>query len=212
MDNLDKLLEAIEHPERFSESELRALLSDPEIKELYRLMCASRAETFIPDHPIDASEVDKQWNLFKKDRRRKPIFSWSWIYNRKIAAVVAVLIASCSIIVVGVSLSRRYVGRSDKPETEQIADLPLLAEEVGTAVGPQLKDTVIVFEDEKLDKILAEVSPYYNVKVDLKYPSTKGVRLFLRWESNTSLSELIEHLNSFDRINLFLKEDTITDY
>lgn len=209
MDNLDKLLEAIEHPERYSESELRELLSDPSARQLYRLMCASRAEGFIHD-ASDASEVDRQWNLFKTRRRRKSFLSW--LYNRKAAAVAAVLIASCSIIVVGVSLSDRFLGKSDSKEIDQIALATELSVEADEQASQQANDTVIIFEDEKLDKILAEIAPYYNVKVDLKYPSSRGVRLFLKWESATSLPDLIDHLNSFDRINLYLKDDVITDY
>ncbi len=209
MDNLDKLIEAIEHPERFSESELLELLSDPETNQLYRLMCASRTEAFIPDKSTDDLEADRQWNLFKMKRRKKSFFSW--IYNRKIAAVLAVLIASCSIIMVGVSLSNRYIWNSDKKEIEQTAGNPTLPSEVAQQDLP-LNDTVIVFEDEKLDKILAVIAPYYNVKVDVNDPASKEVRLFLKWESTITLPELIDHLNSFDRINLFLKDDVITDY
>lgn len=209
MDNLDKLIEAIEHPEKYSESELRELLSNPETRQLYRLMCASRAKEFLQD-ASDASEVDRQWNLFKTKRRRKTFFSW--IYSRKVAAVAAVLIASCSIIVVGVSLSNRFLGKSGGHEIDQTAMATNLSAEADEQAYRQVNDTVIVFEDENLDKILAEIAPYYNVKVDLKYPSSRGVRLFLKWESATGLPELIEHLNSFDRINLFLKDGVITDY
>ena len=209
MDNLDKLLEAIEHPERYSESELRELLSDPETNQLYRLMCASRAEEFLHDSH-DATEVDRQWDRFKAKQQRKKRFSW--FYSRKVAAVVAVLIASCSIIVVGVSLSDRFLGKSDVHKINQAEVAATLPAEESLQIHTQVTDTVIVFEDEKLDKILAEIAPYYNVEVDLKYPSSKGVRLFLKWESTTSLPDLIEHLNSFDRINLFLKDDVITDY
>ena len=173
------------------------------------LMCASRAEEFRHDSP-DASEVDRQWDRFKAKRRRKSFFSW--IYNRKVAAVAALLIASCSIIMVGVSLSNKFLGKSGGQEINQTAIETTLPSETAQLANQQATDTVIVFEDEKLDKILADVAPYYNVKVDLKYPSSKGVRLFLKWESTTSLPDLIEHLNSFDRINLFLKDDVITDY
>ncbi len=208
MDNLDKLLEAIEHPEHFSDTELHELLSDTETRQLYELLCASKAESFLKDSTPDEAEIDRQWQLFKAKRRRKSFFSW--ISNRKIAAVIAVLIASCSIIVVGVSLSNKFLGNSEKQAEQTVA--AQLAEEVAPAQNQTLNDTVIIFEDEKLDKILDVVAPYYNVKVDLQSPSSKEVRLFLKWESTTSIEELIDHLNSSDRINLSLKQDTITDY
>ncbi len=209
MDNLDKLLEAIEHPDRFSDAELNDLLSDPETHRLYELLCASRADAFVKASTSDESEIERQWQLFKAKRRKKSFFAW--ISNRNIAAVIALLIASCSIIMVGVSLSNRFLGNSEKPSTEQVT-APQLADDVATAQTQLLKDTVIVFEDEKLDKILDIVAPYYNVKVDLKSPSYKDVRLFLKWESTTGIDDLLEHLNSSDRINLLLKEDVITDY
>ncbi len=209
MDNLDKLLEAIEHPERFSDTELHELLSEHETRQLYGLLCTSRAESFMKGASPDEAEIDRQWQLFKAKRRKKSFFAW--MRNRKIAAVIAVLIASCSIIVVGVSLSNKFKGNSEKETPEQIAATQI-PEDVALMQAQPLNDTVIVFEDENLDKILSVVAPYYNVKIDLKSPSSKEVRLFLKWESTTSINELIEHLNSSDRINLSLKEDTITDY
>ncbi len=209
MDNLDKLLEAIEHPEHFSDTELQELLSNTETHQLYELLCASRADAFVKDSTSDESEIERQWQLFKAKRRKKSFFAW--ISNRKIAAVIAVLIASCSIIVVGVSLSNKFKGNSEKETLEQIVGTQI-PEEVTQAQTLPLNDTVIVFEDEKLDKILSVVAPYYNVKVDIQSPSSKEVRLFLKWESTTSIDDLLEHLNSSDRINLSLKEDTIIDY
>lgn len=208
MDNLDRLLEAVEHPERFSESELQALLSDPEARQLYRLICASRAEAFTSGSVSDDSEIDRQWEAFRSARRKRPVFFW--FSQRKAAAVVALLIASCSIIMVGVSLSRSSVhdGRkSEQPITEQT-----IPADEGLRMIPTVNDTIIVFEDETLDRILDRIASYYNAKVSLTKPASSEVRLFLKWDSTMELPELIEHLNSFERINLFLKDDTITDY
>ena len=208
MDKIDKLIEAVEHPERFSESELQSLLSDPETKQLYRLLCASRADAFIQDNIPDESEIDRQWHALRMQRNKRPLFAR--LFNRKIAVVAAFLIATCSIIMVGVSLSRKEPRRADIVEKAQIAESA--ADESAEQSIVAFKDTVIIFEDEKLDKILMEIAPYYNVRVDLKSPESKEVRLFLKWDSTTGVADLIEQLNSFDRINLNLEEDVITDY
>lgn len=208
MDKTDKLIEAVEHPERFSESELQTLLSDPEARDLYRLMCAARADSYIRDLDDSSDETERQWSAFKSTRRRKPFMAW--LRSRRAAVVAALAIASCSIIMVGVSLSNKM--RNDRPmDTESSASMEAISENA-TSEAPALTDTVIVFEDEKLDRILARTAPYYNVRVDLKSRASKEIRLFLKWDSTTPLPELIDHLNSFDRINLFLKDDTITDY
>lgn len=208
MDNLDRLLEAVEHPERFSESELQALLSDPETRQLYRLICASRAEAFTSGSVSDDSEIDGQWEAFRSARRKRPIFFW--FSQRKAAAIVALLIASCSIIMVGVSLNRGSV--HDGQESKQPITEEIIPADKGIRMIPTVNDTIIVFEDETLDRILDRIASYYNAKVNLTRPASSEVRLFLKWDSTMELPELIEHLNSFERINLFLKDDTITDY
>ena len=211
MDNIDKLIEAVEHPENFSDSELKALISDPEAMKLYRLLCASRSVAFVSESSLDSEEIDNQWQRFNNQRRRKTFFFR--FYNRKVAAVAAFLIASCSIIVVGVSLNNHIKQNSDNSKHKEITVSDTAPhQETEQSTLPALNDTVIIFEDQKLDMILSKIAPYYNAKVDLKNPKSKEVRLFLKWDSKTSLDDLIEHLNSFDRINLFLNEDAITDY
>lgn len=210
MDNLDKLLEAVEHPERFTESELQTLLSDPETKQLYRLMCAMRANAYFADSAQDESEINREWeNLMASRHKKKSIFTW--LLQRKTAAIITFLIASYSIIMVGVSLTNSRIERTPADEGPSSAT-KILTETGLRQMKEAVKDTVIIFEDVKLDRILTEIAPYYNVGVDLKSPASKEIRLFLKWDSTTGLPELIEHLNSFERINLFLQEDTITDY
>ena len=210
MDNIDRLIEAVEHPERYSETELKVLLSDPELKQLYRLMCATRADALMPEDLPDDSEVKRQWKSFKASRRRKNTIL-TWLIRRKVAAIIAFMIASCSIIVVGVSLSSRNMVKVDGSENVGSAGENELPDKSSLQVALPA-DTIIVFEDEKLDRVLAEIAPYYNVRVRLNSPASRDVRLFLKWDSAISLPDLIEQLNSFDRINLFIKDDVITDY
>ncbi len=142
MDNLDKLLEAIEHPDRFSDAELHQLISDPETRQLYHALCASRSEAFLKDSTTDESEIEQQWQRFRMKRHKQSLFSW--IRNRKIAAVVAVLIVSCSIIVVGVSLSNKFLGSGDKQTAEQPGVVDQILETVAPVQAKPLNDTIIV--------------------------------------------------------------------
>ena len=59
-DNTDRLLEAIEHPERFSDDELAALLKEPEMRELYDLM--SKTSDAVAETPV--YDLDKEWDAF----------------------------------------------------------------------------------------------------------------------------------------------------
>ncbi len=213
MDNLDKLLEAVEHPESFSSDELQHLISDPEMLQLYKVLCVTRAQSFASESENLTDEmIDAQWQRLKT-ANRKP-FLLRWFATRKAAAVISLVIISCSIVAVGVSISLRQSEKNTSTSelAASIADDTTDNMVITSETVSLPKDTVIIFEDKRLNDVLTELAPYYGVTVELKRPQTKEVRLFLQWDSTTTIDELIEHLNSFDRINLTINENVITDY
>ena len=56
-DNTDLLLEAIEHPERFSDDELSKLLQDPDTRELYLIL--TKTADAIAEPPV--IDIDHEW-------------------------------------------------------------------------------------------------------------------------------------------------------
>ncbi len=82
-DKTDRLLEAIEHPERFSDEELNALLSEPEIRELYDLM--SKTSDAVAETPV--YDLDKEWDTFVTNHYRSKNFILKF-FNRHAAAVM----------------------------------------------------------------------------------------------------------------------------
>lgn len=208
MDNLDKLLEAIEHPENLSTEELQQLMSDPEIEALYRLLCASRSKSFSISEPDDKT-ISSEWNNLMSKKRKQTFIKW--FTGRKASAVISFVILSYSIAAVGISMKNKQSEKTLAETPVSNTDISYMEEKnIPNTTLP--KDTVIIFENEKLDKILNDISPYYNLTVDLRSPRSKEVRLFLKWDSSTPIDELIDHLNTFERINLILNENTLTDY
>ncbi|MDE6337367.1 MAG: DUF4974 domain-containing protein, partial [Muribaculaceae bacterium] len=176
-------------------------------------LCATRAQSFTSEpETLTEKTIDAQWQRLKK-RKRKPLLI-RWLADRKVAAVISLVIISCSIVAVGVAMSLRQSEKATSASdvtgllSDDVTENP--SEIAETVVLP--KDTVIIFEDRTLDDVLKELAPYYNVTVDLKHSTSKETRLFLKWESATPLDNLIEHLNSFDRINLTINENIVTDY
>ena len=39
MENYDMILDLVEHPEKYSQDEIREILSHPEMKEIYVMLC-----------------------------------------------------------------------------------------------------------------------------------------------------------------------------
>lgn len=61
-DDIDRLLDAVEHPERFSDEELEKMFEDSETFEMYRLM--GRTAYALTDTP--EPDIDKEWQDFAK--------------------------------------------------------------------------------------------------------------------------------------------------
>lgn len=59
-DKTDLLLEAVEHPERFSDEDLASLFADPEIRDLYGMMC--KGADAMADIPT--TDIDREWEVF----------------------------------------------------------------------------------------------------------------------------------------------------
>lgn len=62
MNKTEQLIDAIDHPEKYSDEEVRALLSDPEVREAYDTMCSMRAAL----SPQLESDLDIEWQSFAK--------------------------------------------------------------------------------------------------------------------------------------------------
>ncbi len=62
MNKTEQLIDAIDHPENYSDEELQALLSDPKVKEAYVTMCSMKAA--LSEQP--ESDLDLEWQAFAK--------------------------------------------------------------------------------------------------------------------------------------------------
>ena len=225
MDILDMLLDAIEHPGNYTEEELSSILSDKGMRDLYNLLCSYRASDDNLNHNLSHEEIENEWQKFEA---RQPISVplededegvhqthwYTLLFSRKIAAVIFFVIASCSIIAVGVSLGILTKQQSSNAEDNDLSSIVTDSSflKSDTAITDSLpSDTVIVFENKSLNYILSELAPMYGVELALSSPTSKDVRLFLRWDSSMTLPELIDHLNTFERINLIFSNNTISD-
>ena len=72
-----------------------------------------------------------------------------------------------------------------------------------------LDPSLIVFKDEPLEKILAEISHYYGIPVVFKSDQVKDLHLFFQWNSSQTLAETISRLNLFQQININVSDESI---
>lgn len=213
MDKIDRLLDAIEHPDLYSEKEIKALLSDPEVREVYNLLDKTKATLT----PISTPDIDAEWNRFSnlhptKQHRTYRIFN---LFSRNVAASIAIGIASLAAVaaVVGASISYALNKNTDNQIVEIVPDTKedvasndtILIIEQAPAVAPE----TIVFDNEPLETIINRIAEYYYYNAEFSTDAPKALRLYFRWNQAQTLDEVVESLNNFEQIHIYVKDKTI---
>lgn len=208
MDKTERLFDAIEHPEHFSDEELDAMLKDPETGEIYKLISKTKDALTNCSKP----DIDNEWERFAATHQTtKP--KYLMFFGRHAAAVIIGAVVSLAAVAAGISFTVSTI--THKPEvtvsetndkTTEISN----AETPTTVIDEQPEAETIIFKDETLETIMENISLYYNIETMFANDEAKSVRLYFKWNQNNQLNEVVEMLNSFDRINITLQNNTLT--
>lgn len=202
-DNIDRLLEAVDKPDRFSDAELEAMLSDPDLRKLYHIM--SKTTDAISE--ASAPDVDKEWESFvaSQTKKHKPVILT--FFSRHAAA--AVVIALTSLAVVAATFGIKYsIEQSGRHEADRDSGVEIASVEEPDTVNDASKQSnllepiIVVFKDQSLADILAEIGRYYEVTVSFTNPQAKDLRLYFKWDQSQTITEVADQLNSFEQISI----------
>lgn len=215
MDKIDKLLDALEHPERYPDAEIQEMLHDPEVKEVYELLGRTKSSL----QPIAVPDVDAEWDAFVEARQQsvaKPRFSILSFFSRNVAASVVIGIASLAAVaaIVRVSVSSNFVTKEETMTSDAIASqsvhvlaIDTIHEMRGDDIASQ---EIVIFDNEPLQTIVAAIARNYGYKPAFASEDAKSLRLYFRWDKNLSVEQVVESLNNFEQIHIILKGKTIT--
>lgn len=215
MDKIDRLLDAMEHPDRYTQSEIEKILHDPEVKEVSDLIDKTKSSLM----PIVNPDIDVEWKRFEKTHVDSRKNNRNWLvrlFYRNAAASIAVGIASFAAVaaIVGIGIhqinnNRIEVSQEVKPTADKTVVVSrrdsLETFEVKEKTAPQ----TIVFNDETLETILSGMAAYYDCNVVFNNDASKSLRLYFRWNQDHTLEETVERLNNFEQINVAVKDKTI---
>lgn len=223
MDKYDLVLDIIGHPENFSQEQLKELLDDKETREIYNLLCKTSSAV---NHECDSPDVDAEWEAFKTQRLKgdgnesaKPArlrVLTSWLSSRAASTAIVVGLSITSIAAIGIGIKMM----ADRQQTTATATVSgtkpattAAAEGDTTRTATKQKTAPaepMVFENATLETIMTAIGEYYGVSVRYANNETKALRLYFRLDASLPLAEIIGQLNTFDRINITLKDNTLT--
>ena len=67
---------------------------------------------------------------------------------------------------------------------------------------PSESDTIRTFENAELQQILGELADHYHLEVDYRNEQARHIRLYTKWNTSAPLSQMVERLNSFEKVSI----------
>lgn len=205
MDKYELVLDIIEHPDNYTSEQLQEIMSDPEMREIYILLC--KIDSAVEAGAATEIDVDSEWNSFSKIsnlRCRRPFFR----FGSRAASISAIIFTSVVAVAAGIAVTMKVLHRGAHPAaTEEMeTHIPILASTADTIKPPA--DTVksvltpVMFEDVPLETIMEKVAVVYDVKVKFNTPEVASLHLYYRLDPTLSLDKVVSQLNTFQQINI----------
>jgi len=220
----DMLLDLLEHPEKYSETQKDELLGDKEVNELYQQLIETRQslDFAMSKEKMKMPSIDAEWEKLKEEKQQKEEMSQNaetqqtaklfslWSPMRKVAAVAAVLVVS-GITFAAIHLVTRSHQPSDNSNTELVASQKDSIQQVSAPQKSNIEEKTdsaslaqlpLVYENAELQNILTPIAGHFHLQVTYQNESARHIRLFLQLEKNMSLDDIIELLNHFEKVNI----------
>ena len=222
MDKFEKILDIIDHQEKYSDEEIREILQDEECRKLYQTMVEVDSAL---ENPSPIINVDEEWEKFSQEHQLQeeatqnaaqeaashPITSW-----RKLAASIAGFVLISGIAFAAI---HTYIKRSQEP-TQVTADThpeAIKSDSVKQVAGkdslthPKPEKPAIhkTFENVAFEQMISEIASYYDLQVKFENNEDKTLRLYYEWNSHSSIENIVKELNQFENVNIELQQNEL---
>ena len=231
MDKFEKILDIIDHQEKYSDEEIREILQDEECRKLYQTMVEVDSAL---ENPSPIINVDEEWEKFCQEHQLQeeathpivqeeshpiaqeagathPITSW-----RKLAASIAGFVLISGIAFAAI---HTYIKRSQEP-TQVTADTHPEVIKSDSAKQVAGKDSLThpkpekpaihkTFENVAFEQMLSEIASYYDLQVKFENNEDKTLRLYYEWNSHSSIENIVKELNQFENVNIELQQNEL---
>lgn len=222
MDKFEKILDIIDHQEKYSDEEIREILQDEECRKLYQTMVEVDSALESPSPIIN---VDEEWEKFSQEHQLQeeatqnaaqeaashPITSW-----RKLAASIAGFVLISGIAFAAI---HTYIKRSQEP-IQITADTHPEVIKSDSAKQVAAKDSLThpkpekpaihkIFENVAFEQMISEIASYYDLQVKFENNEDKTLRLYYEWNSHSSIENIVKELNQFENVNIELQQNEL---
>ena len=214
MDKFEKILDIIDHQEKYTDDEIREILRDEECRKLYQTMQEVDSAILKQEQETVETDVDAAWEKFSEEHQLdKSLEKASW---RKIAASIAGFVLISGIAFAAI---HTYIRKSQKPmpiaeNTEQAVVGDSVMSDMAkmdslSAVKKEKPAIHKTFENVAFSQMMAEIAAYYELQVKFMSEDVKTLRLYYEWDSHTKIEDVIKELNQFENVDIALDNHEI---
>jgi len=174
----DEQIRMLLHPEEYSDEQLAQMLDETDITE------------------PNASEA---WDRFRSEKRKVKSEKFSLM---KIAAMFigVLMLSGISYAAYRMATSFGADNKSTIQETQVIHARQQVETQVAATDSTQQKP--MVYEDVELATILKDVATFYEVELVYKTEACKHIRLYFTWDRKSTIDDIIDTFNKFERIHI----------
>lgn len=215
MEKTEEFLRMMEHPEEYTDGQLRAVLEDEECRQLYEAMRLSASAYELADarERIAQGIRDEEWRKFERTHAGGLQAEDGWLKARrgwlKAAAMFAGVLLLAGAALAAVHLLRPAGGPAgNAPSPLQETRMPGPAGEPDGLPADTLT-AVRVFENTPLDSMITVMAAFYHRQPDIRNSRAHELRLYYRWDCRSALDSVVKDLNHFDQVSLSLDGDKL---
>lgn len=209
-----------EHPDRYTDEQVKDLLADKEMQEFFHDMAMARmAQQKATPQNVNVDEAWKEFaskhELVSDEKLNESSHSSS---NRlKIAASIIGVIFLSGITFAAIRsgvFGSSSADEANSVKTEQAEPAKSIAKQDGTkANAVEKKDSIdlkpVVFDNAELQDVVSQLAVFYHVKVEFGNSESQHIRIFFNWDKTKTLQQNLEILNAFDRIQITEVDGTL---
>jgi len=184
----DEQIRMLLHPEQYTDEQMDQMLNEADIK--------------VPD----ADEAWEEWKngrmeewKYKKNFNLLTLQSFNSI--KKIAAMFVGVLMLSGIAYAAVQM----MGSQETTAGTQEAVVSTSSQHLSPD-APAEKDSTqlkpVVFEDAELATILSEIAAFHQYEVVFKKEECKHIRLYFTWDKKSSVDDIVDTFNKFERIHI----------
>ena len=211
-ETIRRLLDMQEHPENYSEDQLRQILADDETASLMEQLAQTKRAFIHRDMKEEEIPVDEEWEKIKVKHE-----GWSakskekskWRIMKIAAAFIGVLIISGITYAVINVVSHSGQHTQEAEETVAIVDASLPMQNASPSVAPNDTARAIVFDNVTLGEMLPQIAAHYQVAVDFRNSNARLLRFYFVWKQQEPIDTLLRRLNRFESMSVELKDNKI---